>query len=1100
MDRVSSFGLLSLIFIFMSAVFVVKVDAEGLTPLRRQKREWIIPPQKLRENYYYRNVFIAKIRSDTETRTSIRYSLIGKGANMDPVGLFTVDPLNGDVRVNGMLDREETSRYELQGVASFMNGSLAERNLDLVITVEDENDNDPIFQIMHASYTLKVIGSDMNGKTGCRTGTGSVVINLLDVNDNVPTLEKPNYIGIVQENTINVEVMRMKVVDLDIEFINQLSVFTMVSGNEAGYFLITTDEKTNEGVITALDYEELKELDIKVEVRNKATYHSSVQSVGSTAYPIKIKVTNQLEGPKFKPAVKSFTISETSTIHTVIGTYAAIDEDTGKTATNVRSDLPSKTATGTVVIQVEDENDHCPTLPSLSQEVYTSAVLRSHENLWPGQYQLAVEVSDQQGKTCGPQVLDLMVQPCFLGIGGGPRSPPPSPVFGAPGVGFLLLALLLLLLVPLLLMYCTCGGKGPFAPQFPMEPSQHLINYHTEGPGEDQECPRLIVPVEVDGPVITKSEGAGLGAGWKSGCADGLRAQEDQPQIYDYEGDGSAAGSVGCCSDLDVDNDLSFLNDLDIKFKSLAEVCRGSELQYEVSHTMAASFPPQVPVTPLTATVNLNETSASSTATFTHTEVVKEAVLRPPSPAPSPRLVTETSHTVSTTASLPRVHLTENIGVPSPAYLVQSAPVFLAPTPVIQATHYVVEAPQPQLLRGPTLLVTDSGVNQGLVRVDSPGPGPHNLLVVERQVTQESLLGAPQVLVQRTGPSASQNLLITNAGVNQGLIRVDSPGPGSQNLLVVERQVTQESLVGPLQALSRSASPSGTQNLLVTNAGVNQGIVRAESPGPGSHNLLVVESQVTQESLVGPPQALSRSASPSGTQNLLVTDAGVNPGFIRAESPEPGSHNLLVVERQVTQESLVGPPHALSRSASPSGTQNLLVTNAGVNQGFIRAESPEPGSHNLLVVERQVTQESLMGPPQALSRSASPSGTQNLLMTDAGVNQDIVRAESPGSHNLLVVERQVTQESLVGPPQALSRSGSPSGSQNLLVMENSQLLQVREGFPDFKLSPSPDSETQKENTSSSASSQEGAELKMAVSSGAHSMVLQEKQISISEKS
>ncbi|KAG9333825.1 hypothetical protein JZ751_010042 [Albula glossodonta] len=403
MDRVSSFGLLSLLLIFISAVFVAKVDAEGLTPLKRQKREWIIPPKKLRENYNYGNVVIAKIRSDKETRTSIRYSLIGKGANMNPVGLFTVDPLNGDVRVNGMLDREETSRYELQGVASFMNGSLAEQKVDLNITVEDENDNDPVFQIvkagsvfelskkatfvmkitatdadigenaeisyrilesspmgdmfyinhetgeifvkqdsldreMHASYTLKVIGSDMNGKVGSRTGIGSVVINIMDVNDNVPTLEKPNYEGSVEENTINVEVIRIKVVDLDIEFINQLSVFTIISGNEAGYFLITTDEKTNEG---ALDYEELKELDIKVEVRNKQPYHLSVQSVGSTVYPIKIKVTNQLEGPKFKPAVKSFTISETSTIHTVIGTYAAIDEDTGKTATNVRPITPA---------------------------------------------------------------------------------------------------------------------------------------------------------------------------------------------------------------------------------------------------------------------------------------------------------------------------------------------------------------------------------------------------------------------------------------------------------------------------------------------------------------------------------------------------------------------------------------------------------------------------------------------------------------------------------------------------------------------------------------------------------------------------------------
>lgn len=54
----------------------------------------------------------------------------------------------------------------------------------------------------------------------------------------------------MEENTVNVEVMRIKAIDLDlIHTDNWLSVFTIVSGNEAGYFSITTDTKTNEGII-----------------------------------------------------------------------------------------------------------------------------------------------------------------------------------------------------------------------------------------------------------------------------------------------------------------------------------------------------------------------------------------------------------------------------------------------------------------------------------------------------------------------------------------------------------------------------------------------------------------------------------------------------------------------------------------------------------------------------------------------------------------------------------------------------------------------------------------------------------------------------------
>ncbi|XP_019207002.1 desmoglein-2-like [Oreochromis niloticus] len=129
-------------------------------------------------------------------------------------------------------------------------------------------------------------------------------------------------------------------------------------------------------------------------------------------YPIKISVKNQLEGPRFKPKVKAIPISEGGTFYNneVIGSYPAIDEDTRKVAENVRyakvsdpenwltidpetaeiklnkrpdrespylvngtyfakvicitEDMSSKTATGTIAIQVEDLNDHCPILTS----------------------------------------------------------------------------------------------------------------------------------------------------------------------------------------------------------------------------------------------------------------------------------------------------------------------------------------------------------------------------------------------------------------------------------------------------------------------------------------------------------------------------------------------------------------------------------------------------------------------------------------------------------------------------------------------------------------------------------------------------------------
>lgn len=58
------------------------------------------------------------------------------------------------------------------------------------------------------------------------------------------------YEGSIEENTVNMEVMRIKARDMDlIHTDNWLAVYEFVSGNEAGYFSITTDAQTNEGII-----------------------------------------------------------------------------------------------------------------------------------------------------------------------------------------------------------------------------------------------------------------------------------------------------------------------------------------------------------------------------------------------------------------------------------------------------------------------------------------------------------------------------------------------------------------------------------------------------------------------------------------------------------------------------------------------------------------------------------------------------------------------------------------------------------------------------------------------------------------------------------
>uniref|UniRef100_A0A3P9ABG7 Cadherin domain-containing protein n=1 Tax=Esox lucius TaxID=8010 RepID=A0A3P9ABG7_ESOLU len=649
------------------------------------------------------------------------------------------------------------------------------------------------------TYSLTIIGSDNNGMSGGNTGTGQVVIKILDINDNIPTLEKEHYEGSVEENTVNVEVLRIQAIDLDQQFTdNWLAVFTIVSGNEAGYFIITTDPKTNEGIIRIqkpLDYEELKEVNLAIRVSNKAKYYfgssTSGHSGGNAAkntYNIKIKVINQNEGPTFQPKVKVVTISEDSTtvtINKVITTYTAIESDTTLIATNVKyaklkdvdnwvsinektaeitlnklpdresiylvngtyyaviiaitNDLISKTATGTIAIQVEDFNDHCPTLTATTttmclggNAVYATAVdrdsfpngapfkfqviqknsnqkwtvenlnatttiLRDHAQLWPGYYKVDMEITDQQGKACAEvQTLNVAVCTCHeVNEVCLARQSNTNVTLGAPAI------LLLLLVVPLLLLFCLCGGAaamGDFK-AIPFDSKGALIKYHTEGQGEDKNA--------------------------KSTAQNDH--QKDSQLIYDYEGHGSPVGSVGCCSLLGGDDDLEFLNNLGPKFKTLAKICQGSmATEVETVHNSVHSSSSR-PTTSthkdfsrdVSLTGNTLITSASASNSSTQ---IQESLVRPVG-----------------SATISKVHVQDNVGIPGQTLLIQQPNMYYTAAPM-----YVVEN-QPRLVlvdqRGGGGYVNAQaalgqmglGMGQGMVHAGDLS-GSQGMLLVERQV------------------------------------------------------------------------------------------------------------------------------------------------------------------------------------------------------------------------------------------------------------------------------------------------------------------------------------------------------------------------------
>uniref|UniRef100_A0A667Y0G7 Desmoglein 2 n=1 Tax=Myripristis murdjan TaxID=586833 RepID=A0A667Y0G7_9TELE len=1134
----------------------------------RNKREWIIPPMLVTENKEYpKDKIIAKIRSDSApTDGSLRYSLGGAGANQPPYNVFIVNPETGDVTVTRKLDRESIHQYNLSGIATFPNGSKAEKDIEIRIRVEDQNDNPPKFgkidpgfvdelsakdtfvmkitaydadeqgndnskvaySIVNQNpshdmfwmsrdgniyvkkdtldretqdkYILTVLGQDLDGRREGNTATATVTINIRDVNDHLPTLEK-EYEGSIEENTEGVEVMRIKAVDLDLEHTeNWEAVFDIIGGNEAGYFSIKTDPETNEGILMldkAVNYEDVKDLDLQLAVKNKGSPYGAMTNVnmggggggagaggagaggagaggagaggaggsggagaggagGYKTYPIKINVKNQPEGPRFDPKVKAIPIPEggdTVNIKEVIARYPAIDEDTGKPAENVRyvkgsdpgnwlsidpetaeirlnklpdrespqlvngtyfaqvlcisEDMPSKTATGTIAIQVEDFNDQCPKLTSHVQSMCTtadavtvtavdedafpngapftftvipeetkgkwkvenlnetSAILRAQENMWPGSYEVAVEVKDQQGLAC-PDLQRIKVEVCTCANGKDCSSREalgslPGAELGASAIGLIFLGLLMLLLIPLLLLFCNCGGAGGLAGGFtemPFDTKSHLIAYHTEGQGENTEVPLLNMPTQVDGEIAklatvangtmavpvgaggfqmssASMDGAfyqdGYTGGYKDGawgmmsqtgmmsqadmmgqagmmgqggqgsglyseferretggmydgialpchfleqyysqkasCAADNQATKDSLLVYDYEGQGSCAGSVGCCSLLETDNDLQFLDDLGPKFKTLAEVCSGKEIKIERKKEI--NLPPM-------PTIN-TVTSVSSVMSRT---VLKESSERT-------HMVRENVATVKEMKE-GAIKVREGMTNQGQTVLLQQQPVYYTTTPVLQPnTMLLAETPATNL--------------QGMIVVNGAQTAAAPGMVLQGQTVMSGtpVQGQSMVLVERGG-AVGQGVHVEGLGTN--LIHTGNLS-GSQAMMVVEGKVP----VGSTQVLQ------GSQARLVQGGTLQRGGLS------GSQSVLVVEGpKASGGQLVQGAGLLSEISGLSGSQSVLYTKGGASSssqygsmagmnGSSTTVSTAAGHPKVLVQEKRViTTENITG--------------------------------------------------------------------------------------------------------------------------------------------------------------------------------------------------
>ncbi|KFV59629.1 Desmoglein-1, partial [Gavia stellata] len=192
----------------------------------------------------------------------------------------------------------------------------------------------------HSSYTLVVKASDRDGAADGISSLCSCNVKVIDVNDNFPTLAQSSFSASISENSLSSELLRIQALDADEEYTdNWLAEFFFISGNEDNWFEIVTDRATNQGilrVIKELNYEQLQTHSLIIGVRNVAAFHHSVaHDFRMSGTPLTIEVKNVIEPPRFHPSSVVFSVSESTRVNYVVGTYTAIDEDTGAIASNV---------------------------------------------------------------------------------------------------------------------------------------------------------------------------------------------------------------------------------------------------------------------------------------------------------------------------------------------------------------------------------------------------------------------------------------------------------------------------------------------------------------------------------------------------------------------------------------------------------------------------------------------------------------------------------------------------------------------------------------------------------------------------------------------
>ncbi|XP_077862596.1 protocadherin Fat 4-like [Saccoglossus kowalevskii] len=174
-------------------------------------------------------------------------------------------------------------------------------------------------------YTLSVTATDQpNNPADARSSVATVVINVLDVNDNNPVPSPARYMVEFSENIpTNTIITNILVTDMDSGQNGQITSYTIVDGNTDDTFAVdSTGEITN---LKQLDWENTQKYSLVIEMKDGG----STQRSASSYVAVTITPYNEF-APVFSDDSYSFSLPENTVIGSTVFQVFAYDDDIGE--------------------------------------------------------------------------------------------------------------------------------------------------------------------------------------------------------------------------------------------------------------------------------------------------------------------------------------------------------------------------------------------------------------------------------------------------------------------------------------------------------------------------------------------------------------------------------------------------------------------------------------------------------------------------------------------------------------------------------------------------------------------------------------------------